>query len=474
MADASYISRTEIDTRVMEAGCHAMRLDTGRRTVHRQQRELLGVLGAGHRFNSILMPRRSTKTTSLFAWALGTCLTYEDEQIAYMAGTSAKSARDRFTKDIIPALERTYPDEASRPFKIRRGSGMERVIFDNGSQFQVMGATDEDLRGNAYTRVIVDECQELDHEDGEIMLAALLPVLDTNPDGQVIMAGTAGQRRDGQVLWDQLERGRAGDGGVLEYAADQRLALEDYDEWEKVIPLLEAHHPGIGTLTTLEVIKGNYDRMRDKHRFAREYLGVWGNDGSSAGIFDIAGWNTGARDADTLPAPPERFAIGFACSPYQSSAAIVAAWRENGTAVVLLLDHRNGTRWLRRRAADLALKYKVPLHYDGFGQNLIEADEIKRTKPRPTMAPFSTRDSTSAAMKLVEEVRDGNVAHYGQDALTASIVVARRRNVGAKAFAYGRGDTLDDIAAVEAASVALWAYDQLPTRTKVRVLRPSA
>ncbi len=468
MAVPLFISPQNLDEAGFAAGLRAMRLDGAGRGPKPQQVELAGVLGAGARFNGILLPRRSSKTTTLFVWALGRCLTMDGRRIAYTAATSGKAARDRFVKDIVPAIERS----GLSGFSIKRAAGLERVEFSNGSLFQVLAPNGAELRGQAFDDVIIDEAGEATPQDGHDLLAAALPTMDTTPDGQLVLAGTAGEGRDGNLLWDQLVRGREGVGGILEYATGD-LDIGARETWEQVSALLLQAHPGVGTLTTLEAVKGNWDRM-PAAQFAREYLGIWGTAGMASNLFDLGAWGASALDVNRLPSPPERFALAMSAAPGQQAAAIVAAWRENGNAHLLLIDHRQGTRWLADAANRLALRYRIPIVHDNFGVVLVEADKMSRMKPRGQLAPTTIQQTTTAAAKLVEEVADGVVRHYDQEPLNAAVNLAQRRKVGDKAFAFGRSDIMDDISPVEAAALALHAYDAMPVRERIRVLRPTA
>ena len=98
--------------------------------------------------------------------------------------------------------------------------------------------------------------------------------------GMLILAGTAGKYRTGNLLWDALEIGRAGHGGILEYALPDDVDVSLFREWDTTVPLLEQAHPGIGTLTDLTRLRRNWEMMKastDPGHFAAEYGGVWGN-----------------------------------------------------------------------------------------------------------------------------------------------------------------------------------------------------
>jgi hypothetical protein len=462
----------ETDRESFLAGAHALGLIGRRFTLKPQQLLVADVLDAGNRVTSMLMPRRSSKTTSILAWAIGRALTREDYRIGWTLATTGKAARDIYAKDVVPMLDRVFPPDENAPFRIRRAAGQERIEFANGSVFQVLAPRSDDFRGNAFDVVIVDEAGEAAPDQGEELFAALLPTLDTRLDAQIVVAGTAGAYRRGNLLWDALDDARRGFGGILEYALPDTLTADDIETWEHVAPLIAAVHPGVGTLTSLDSLELNWRKMRPD-LFLREYGGIFGDLGATSGIIRAAQWEA-ALIPGPFPEPPKHFALAIAASPSQQSAAIVAAWREDGEGRLLLLDHREGTRWLAARAAELAARYRVPIQYDNFGVVLVEVEKLQTMRPKPRLEPQNTRDTTVAAAKLVGEIESGATKHFGQDELTSAALVARKRTIGPKAWAFGRPTPGDDIAAIEAAAMALRAYDEMPVREgRLMILRPT-
>ena len=434
------------------------------------------VLDAGHEFNAVLMPRRSTKTTTLIAWALGRCWTRPDYLAALIFATTAKKARQRFLQDVAPMLDRVFPDVKTRGFKIVKTAGMERVEFDNGSIFAIIAPRGDDIRSDAWDLIIVDESGEAEVDKSDDLLSAAMPTMDTRPGSQFVTAGTAGRFRKGNLLWDQLEEGRAGIGGILEYSAPDHLTADDWDSWELVAPILEACHPGIRSgLTTLETLESRYRKMK-RDLFLGEYASIFGDSGGGSSIINPAKWKAGEIPfVMSYPDPPARFGMAISITPALSAGSIVAAWREkDGTGRLLLLEHREGVRWMAERAAELSARYKVPITHDNFGSVMVVVEELQRMKVRPRLDPQTTRGTTTAAGALVEGIESGRVLHYGQDALTEAAMAARKRTIGPKAWAFGRRDIDDDISAIEAASLALRAFDELPVKGRVSILRPTA
>jgi hypothetical protein len=440
------------------------------------------VLDRGHEFNAVLMPRRSSKTTSVVAWALGRCFTRDDYLVCLIFATTAKKARTRFLQDFAPMMERVYPDAGTRGnfgprgFKINRNAGMERIEFANGSVFAIIAPKGEDLRSDAWDVIIIDEAGEADPDQGEDLMSGALPTMDTRPGAQMVIMGTAGRFRKGNLLWDQLEEGRQGHGGILEFSAPDVLTAEDVDEWEKVKLILAAAHPGVASgLTTMDGLESRYRKMK-RDLFMAEYASIFGDTGGGGSVISPAKWTQAEVPfVMTYPDPPERFTLSIAVTAGLTAGAIMAAWRDkDGIAHVLVLEHHDGIRWMAPRAAELSRKYRTPIVHDNFGSVLVVVEELHQIAPRPLFAPQTTRDTTTAAAKFVEAVDSGRLLHYAQDALTDAALSARKRTIGPKAWAFGRREIDDDICALEGASLALRVYDETPERQKIQILRPTA
>ena len=430
-----------------------------------QQLRLADVCNMGRQTVAVLLPRRSAKTTSLFALALGRCAMRDEYLVGYTTCTTGQKARDRFIKDIAMVLKRLWPDEKTRGFRVLEGKGGERVVFDNGSIFQVGPPLGDTFRSDAYDLVIVDEAGEADPEMGEDLLGAILPTFDTRPDAQLIVAGTAPEYRVGNILWNTLEFGRDGDAktGILEYAAPDSTTEEDLKDWAIVEQLALAAHPGIGTLTTLETIEDRWKKLT-REQFAREYLSIAGNTSATSGIVNFEKFTAGALKGPKPAAPPARFVIGIAVHPFQTSSAIVAVWREKGKARVLVLDHQAGVQWLVPRTLDIARRTRAVVVHDTTGPVMVEAEALARARPRIKMAPQSFTNIKTAAALIVKEIEIGNVQHWNQTVLTEAARLATKRSVGKNAWALGRKNDEDDIVALEAASHALRVYDETEKR----------
>lgn len=439
-------------------GAGLLGLNTARKPLHPQQLLLSDVLAGGFRQNAVMYPRRSSKTTSLIAEALGRAQAHDDYRVGILTMTTGKAGRERFRKDVVPVLERKYPDALTRPFKITRSAGMEGVRFNESGGMVAWLASIEDLRGEAFDLVILDEAGEPEPEKVQDALAAGLPTLDTRPGGQIVAAGTAGKYRGGNLLWDFLQGGHSGDGGIVEYSAPDTTSIEDIEEWDFVANLLLACHPGIGNLTTLESVRLNWKIMKPEV-FLREYLSVFGIEGLSNRMIAPDLWAQRAQ-AGALPTPPDRFALALKVHRDQTAAALTAAWRdEKGKAHTVVLAHDRGVNWVNAKAYEIARKYSVPIVHDTQAADLVETEALAQKKPAPKFEPQTTRNVSTAAALLMKELENDRFVHHDQPDLNDAVELAVKRRI-LTAWGFGTADPAEDITTLEAAAMALRMYDQ--------------
>ena len=413
---------------------------------------------------AVCVPRRAGKTTVILALAIGRCLLRDDYHVLFTAqsGTKASARFLQMARD----LERVEPDADIRGFRILRGAGNQCLLFTNGSVFQVLTPKPDAFRGDAADLIILDEAQEHTVEDSAELMGAILPTMDTRPGAQVVVAGTAGERRSG-LFWDSLEEGRQGlaGAGIVEYAAPDGTEPDDAGDEE----LWQFAHPGIGTLTDLETIRQRFERL-PKPQFMREYLGIWPEDYTRS-VIDMDVWRAAQVPLGVKPAA---FALGFDVAPDQSSSAIAAAWRENDVVHVEIVDHRQGVEWLSRRVVELAQKYRVPVAHDTIGATLAEAEVLARSRPRPQLRPQTMRDLIVGCQSFMRELNAGRLKHFDQPSLTEAVRFAAKRTVGENAWLWGRRLSAGDITPLVAATLAIRALDNTRPAVKLQIVTPAA
>lgn len=395
-------------------------------------------------------PRRSGKTDGLMALIIGRCSNREDYHAAFSA-QSGKMGRKRFLA-MAAKLERWDPDPERERYRIYRSNGGERIEWKNGSTFDINPPDPESYRGDEYDLIVLDEGQEMgDDETAAELLGGINPTMDTKPSAQLVVAGTAGKVRAG-LLWGALEKGRAGVWGILEYAAPDHADPADEATWL-------AAHPGIGTLTTLEVIRENFEDL-SLVDFQREYLGQWPHDVGISAI-DPQHWADGLVDERDRGQRP---GIAFDVDPSGTAGAIGCAWRdEDGTAYIELLAYRAGVSWIPAKSAEIATAARVSIAHDTIGQNVNVADTLarRRAKPRIRLAPLRLADIQGATQRLISGLADGTIKHFGQKDLDLAAEGAAWRNTpGETARLLGHKPSKQAITPLTACAIALWQYDK--------------
>lgn len=409
----------------------------------------------------VCVPRRAGKTSALLAVALGRCVHRELYTVLFTAQSGTK-ARDRFL-DMAKTLDRLWPNEYERGFRLLKGAGHMAVEFANGAYLQVVPPQQESFRGDAGDLIILDEAQEHDEASSADLEAGVLPVMDTRPGAQLVVAGTAGEHRSG-LFWRTLELGREGQArtGIVEFAAPEGqvsasdLTTDGAKDWTKARPIIIAAHPGIGTTTTLAVVKERFAKL-PLPQFMREYLGIWPEDFTRSAI-DPKRWR--ACELEDFADRPTDFALAFDVNPNGSSAAIAAAWRADGVAYVEVIKHEPGVEWLVPELVRLSKKYKATIGHDTVGAALAEAEALDRQRPKPRTRPIGYKDIGAACAAFMKEINQEGLRHPADASLNDAAAKVVKRDLGENAWAWGRRKSVDvDIAPLVAATNALRVYD---------------
>ncbi|WNM25237.1 hypothetical protein [Demequina capsici] len=450
-------------------GAQAMGLVGRRREIQPQQLLQADVLNSGRKFVDILQPRRATKTSGILAWVIGRCLAEPDLSAAFTICTTGKATRQKFIKEVVPPLERTWPFEDDRPMKILRGAGAEMLKFNNGSFLSFVPFKGESFRSDAFDIIVLDESQDPEPEDVDDVLAAIMPTLDTRPGAQVVRAGTAGEFREGNMLWDALVAGESGDDrhSAMIYRAPVDHETVDaaalVADWDTVEELVLKCHPGVASgLTPMDAVKDNWRTLKPL-KFAAEYLGIFGRAASSTFI-SIDDYNAQRQDGD-LPAPPKHFRYGLQVHPDQTSWSLVAAWRdEQRRPHLLVLGTGPATLGAYEECRRLYLKYHLPVAYDsGLAANHVVTDRFDRTRPKTKANPLAWADIATAHATLYAEIRRRALVHWGHEGMEQAVRdTVKRGTRDAKRWAFGRVHDDADITTLEAGAVALKAYDDAP------------
>lgn len=409
----------------------------------------------------ICEPRRAAKTTTIWAELLGRCERRPGYQVVTTAQTGVK-ARERFM-----TVQRVMARRNIGNYVIKKGAGAESIEWSNGSRLWVVPPEGGAFRGDAADAILADESQEHSAEQSADILGGALSLMDTSPGGQLIIAGTAGESRTG-MLWDQLEAGRRGHGGIVEYAMPDGSTPVLTDRHGVPIlgkdgrPQLDVEalilaHPGIGTLTTLDLMMDRWERLT-LAKFMREYGGLWPMDVNARAIDPVL-WKAGQVKA--YPEKPPYYTLGFDVAPDQSVAALVAAWRdERGHSWIEVIRHEAGDSWLPKAIHAITRRFpNTRVAYDNIGPNQSVADTLNRAaRPKPKLHSLGTRDIVAAAATVNKEIIGKTLHHVVDPALDQAAEDATRRNIGDGSWAWGRRKS-GDISTLVAGSNALKLYD---------------
>jgi len=433
------------------------------------------MLAAGETVNGILMPRRSSKTTTLWCVLVGRCWMRPEYMAGYTMLTLAKKAEKRFELDVRNPITRHWRDPKTRPVKLRDGKGSKGIDFPNGSVLDVLAPKGEEVRSGAYDIMVLDEAGEADPELWAEIVSAVLPAFDTRPGAQAVLAGTAARYRTGGHFWKTLHNPRA---GRLRYGVPDDIDPQHLEFWDTVKGLIEQVHPGLDGLTTMAHMVENFEGL-GWELFAAEYLGHFGDENATATAISAAAWKKGRQDGP----PPEGITSGslaVAVSPDGSNASIVVAWHITDShdlaAAAWELDGITeqprigikllhvGTDRLERVLIQTARALRAPIVYDhgNSATRAVVERVLKRARPRPVVMPKQLPDVRVAHAQLGVALNGGNVWHWDQAPLDRAAEKAVLAIVGQGMLIRSpRGESLN-VTPLEAAALALDALPESP------------
>lgn len=436
------------------------------------------MLTAGKKKNAVIEPRRSSKTTTLFCILLGRCYL----RPLYFAGfsllTTAKKTTERFMLDIYGPITRQWPDTDTRPVKVIRSNGFQRVEFPNGSVLHALSPDGDAVRSGAYDCLLLDESGHASVERWEDVIGAVIPSFDTRPEGQLVLAGTAGKYRDGSVFWNYLNDQTK---GRIRYTVPDDTDPLELEAWEpseqypdaRVRELIERIHPGLHGLTTLETIAENFVDLT-REQFILEYLGIFGAEGSNVRFIPAPLWEEAAQ-AEVPTTKPKAFTMAIAIHPDGLYASVsYATLLPDGRMAIGLMYHQEGVQGFAMEVLKLSRKHGVPIIYDVKSQAaVVEVEALKKAKPVPMLEPVDATAVRLGATKVMKGLRERTLLHYRDEELDNAAEVAVKRDWGYSgnwSFGRPRKEPNTDITPLEAASLALQYLQEPKKREKIEFI----
>jgi hypothetical protein len=400
----------------------------------------------------VAAPRRAGKTLLTLSVLLQRALTGRRRRAWYTAQARADAAL--VLKDEWTPLVTASPLSPYVPVRLSNGS--EAIMIPRlASTVRVFAPTPVALHGQAGDLIMFDEAWAHSRARGAELEVAARPLMATRPGAQTWILSAAG---DIDSTWwaDQLDAGRdaaQADTGrgicFLEWSADTPgLDLDDPAVWLQ-------SHPAAGHTITLDWLVDEH--ARNPEQFRRVYLNITDRTGGGAAPLDLEAW---ARlRVETWPRTGDLVA-GVACSPDQTTTAIVIAGVVDDVPVVELVDYRPGHGWAAARIVELVDRWRIAtVALDPGGPAGVLVRPLRIAGVHLTELPL--RDCTAAAAALVEAVRTAQIRHRPHPALDAAVVGARRRMIGDGAWLFGRRDAEADVAPLEAVTFARYTIPAL-------------
>lgn len=435
------------------------------------------VLAAERFVNAILEPRRSAKTTSVWCILIGRCYMRPVYMAGYTMLTTAKKANERFKLDVRDPIIRKWRDKSARPLKVNESNGSMGLEFPNGSKLAILSPNGDDVRSGAYDVLVMDEGGEAEPDMWDDIVGAVVPSFDTRGDGaQLVYAGTGGHYRDGSHFWAALHDP---DAGRIRYGVPDDFNDDALASWESIGPIIDAIHPGLDGLTTLEQIKRNY-HLLGPARFGLEYCGHFGRAAGNDTAVSLTAWESTTLSGP-VPTGITPMSLAFAVHPGGAWASIALAWLLDAApgdlvAAANALDgddvpprmafkivhHQQGNARLEYVLRDLARAHRLPVAYDNSPQERAIIERLGRiARPRVQSNSMTMADKSVATAALLNGIEHRTIDHWAQEPLDAAAALAVYRP--GKMRLLGVPDDTDpaqEITPLEAAAAAIHA---LPT-----------
>ena len=332
---------------------------------------------------------------------------------------------------------------------IKTALGREQVILNNGARIKFLARTRNGGRGQHGDLLVFDEALELDADSQ----ASFLPAISASQNPQTIYVSTPPtSKSEGTVLRGIRELALSGESERMawfEWSVDEIGDIKDRSRWY-------ATNPSLGILIQEATIEAETEQM-DADTFARERLGWWPKRRTAETVIDRTMWDA-CKEENPKREGIVVYAVKF--SPDGAVGTLAACHKpEDGRPFVYVVDSRSmngGLSWFvdtlvqhHAKAAQIVIDGQS--NAQALNDRLLEADVPHRAIVRPR-----TADVIAANALLVNAVKEGAVAHYGQPALDASATETARRKIGTNGgWGFASTETAD-ATLIEACALAFW------------------
>lgn len=378
----------------------------------------------------------------------------------YTAQTG-QDARDQFLKF---EEEHVAGTPLARFVKTLRGNGHEAMKFANKSSIRPHPPTEKSLHGKQIDDEDIDEGWAFSATEGNALMQAIAPTQVTRPRSQV-WVWSAGGTIASTWLADLVARGRGGDPeiayfewGIPDPDDPHEVDLDDYQsmaEW----------HPAYGHTVDADALRKLRTLLPDDAEYARAAGNRWTE--IIGGAINATKYRAARLDAPIPDGAP--IGYGAARAVDGSEVALVAAARVGDEIVVEVLDVMPvyGAADTIKQWVGTAMVAVPPTGPNG---PLYDACKLAKVK----LAPMKGTDASAGVGTVLDMLDGGGLRFRPHVALDAAVKVAGTRRVGDGGKAWALVQAGASIAALDAATSAVWALQHRAPSVARPTIRTSA
>lgn len=422
----------------------------------------------------VTVPRQAGKTTlkiPVYVHRLGSIRRWN----GWMTAQNGGKALDRWNSsrewmEEAPELAGKIKSKVSighEEIRWKSTNGVLRPFTPNG----------EAMHGESPDLVDVDEWFAFGQVEAEALTGAYEPGFLTR-NAQAFKTSTQGTdasyglNKDTRLGREAVELGRRSGTAYFEWSLEDEVAGVPIEELpdEDLVAACIAIHPAVGFHPTapaerLQAKIAGY--LLNKKLERAEYIRAFGNRRKNEGRPRLIPEPAVVASMEgTRPIPKDaRVPVGFGIAVDQHEsvrdAAIAAAYRApDGTVTVEIIRHQSGADWLPAAMIGLAGTWNhTQIAGNNAGATRDSLDRIAGLEPLAlTMSDYAAA-CARVHRELVTVTPRPTFRHIGQAPLTLAMEVVGRRRVGQEGgWAWLTSESCS-IAALEAATVAVWAAD---------------
>lgn len=344
------------------------------------------------------------------------------------------------------------------------GAGGREIVRNESSRLIFIARTGSSGRGFTGDFLAYDEDMKL--ATGQV--GSSLPALGARPNPQVWYTGSAGDEKSDQLALVRRRGVRAVAGEIdpgrlafyewsinwHEEYCDHTCTIHDDPEDERSVARA---NPAYNIRRSADSIQTERDALSD-FEFSKEILGVGKYPAPLDGWLVIPKkWYTACADRTEEPPRVDNPVFAIEVAHDRSTASIsVAGKRPDDYVGVQVVEHRDGTGWIVKRALEINAKWKpVTWVIDKRAATGTVIAELERAE-----IPFETLqavDVAHASGQLFDAFKDDTVRHYGQEALRVALAAVDWRKLG-ESRAFDRLNSAVDQTPLMAITFAHYGY----------------